>query len=135
MTIPTALESRWIAVQAGISRGCIETRQSLTEMAYLVGQAVLPAIYIVALMATSKRAVPGMDFSLSTMLLPSLLGMSVVFGGISGPASAIAVDLDEGTLLRAKATPNGLLGYLVGKIVMVVLTTILSLIAILIPGA
>ena len=77
---------------------------------------------------------PGTDFALVTMVLPSLLGMTIVYGGLSGPAPSITADREDGTLLRAKATPNGMLGYLIGKIVMFALTTLLSLIAIVIPG-
>jgi ABC-2 type transport system permease protein len=36
--------------------------------------------------------------------------------------------------LRAKATPNGILGYLIGKIVVFALTTLLGLMTIVIPG-
>ena len=77
---------------------------------------------------------PARTSPLVTMVLPSLLGMTIVFGGLSGPAPSITADREDGTLLRAKATPNGMLGYLVGKIVMFALTTLLSLIAIVIPG-
>jgi ABC-2 type transport system permease protein len=78
--------------------------------------------------------VPGTDFPLGTMVLPSILGMSIAYGGLSGPAASLTADREDGTLLRAKATPNGMLGYLVGKIVVFALTTLLGLIAIVIPG-
>jgi ABC-2 type transport system permease protein len=81
------------------------------------------------------KNVPGTDFSVSAMVLPSLLGMSIAFGGLVGPASTIAIDREDGTLLRAKATPNGMLGYLVGKIVMFALTTLVGIIAVLVAGS
>jgi ABC-2 type transport system permease protein len=80
------------------------------------------------------KTLPGTDFAVVTMVLPSLLGMSIAYGGLSAPAGSITADGEDGTLLRAKATPNGMLGYLVGKIVMFALTTLLSIIAIVIPG-
>src|SRR5687767_9046445 len=134
MTTTTALDIRWAAVRAGLFRGWIETRQNLTDTAYVLSHAIPPVLYVVVLLFMRGQTVPGTDFALCTMLLPSLLGMSLVFGGLAGPTAVITADREDGTLLRAKATPNGMLGYLVGKIVMFASTTLLSLIAILIPG-
>ena len=130
----TALDTRWAAVRAGLSRGWIETRQNLTETAYIVGHAIVPVAYIAILLFIRGMTVPGTDFALGTMVLPSLLGMTIVYGGLSGPVPSITADREDGTLLRAKATPNGMLGYLIGKIVMFALTTLVDLIAIVIPG-
>jgi ABC-2 type transport system permease protein len=137
MSTTIALDSRWAAVGAGLSRGWTETRQNLTETAYVIGHAIPPVMYIAVLLFMNwkvQKTLPGTDFSVVTMVLPSLLGMTIAFGGLSGPATAITADREDGTLLRAKATPNGMLGYLVGKIVMFALTTLLSIIAIVIPG-
>ncbi len=138
MTTTTALDTRWTAVRAGLSRGWIETRQNLTETAYVVGHAIPPLAYVGVLLFMRRIAhgqtLPGTDFAVVTMVLPSLLGMEIVFGGLSRPAPSITADREDGTLLRAKATPNGMLGYLVGKIVMFALTTLLTLVAIVIPG-
>src|SRR5688572_4955324 len=134
MTSTTSLDARWAAVRAGLSRGRIETRQNLTETIYVIGHLLPPVAIVAVLLFMRGKNVPGTDFALGTMVLPSLLGMTIVFGGISGPAPSIAADLEDGTLLRAKATPNGMLGYLVGKIVMFALTTLLGLMAIVIPG-
>jgi ABC-2 type transport system permease protein len=89
---------------------------------------------VVVLLFMRGSTVPGTDFALGAMVLPSLVGMSIGFGGLTGPASTIAVDREDGTLLRAKATPNGMVGYLVGKILMFGLTTAVSLIALVIPA-
>ena len=134
MTTTAALDARGAAVRAGLSRGWIETRQNLTETAYLFGHVIPAVAYVAVLLFMRGRTLPGTDFDLITMVLPGLLGMTIVFGGLSVPAPSITSDREDGTLLRAKATPNGMLGYLVGKIVMFALTTLLSLIAIVIPG-
>ena len=134
MTTTTALDTRWAAVRAGLSRGWIETRQNLTETVNVISHALPPVVYVAVLLFMRGKTLPGRDFALVTMVLPSLLGMSIAYGGLSRPAGSITADREDGTLLRAKATPNGMLGYLVGKIVMFALTTLLSLIAIVIPG-
>ncbi len=134
MTTPTPLDARWTAARAGLFRGWIETGQSLTETATVISHLLPPVIYVGVLLSTRGKTVPGTDFALSAVMLPSLLGMSITFGGFSAPATVIATDREDGTLLRAKATPNGMLGYLVGKIVMCALTTLLGLFVLVIPG-
>lgn len=124
-----------VAVRAGLYRGWIETRQSFTETANIIGY-VIPAVsYVIVLIMLRGKTVPGTEFSLGTMVLPSLLSMSVVFGGISGPTAAIVADREDGTLLRAKATPYGMLGYLVGKITLFALTTLISFATVALVGA
>ncbi len=134
MTTANALDARRAAVRAGLSRGWIETRQNFTEIAYVIGHAIPLVGYVAVLLFLRGKNVPGTDFAFATMVLPGLLGMTIVYGGLSAPAPSITADREDGTLLRAKATPNGMVGYLVGKIVMFALTTLLSLIAIVIPG-
>jgi ABC-2 type transport system permease protein len=95
---------------------------------------MFPVIYAIVLLFMRDSTVPGTDFALGAMVLPSLVGMSIAFGGLMGPAGTIAVDREDGTLLRSKATPNGMLGYLVGKIVMFSFTMLVSLAALAIPG-
>ena len=53
---------------------------------------------------------PGTTFSLGTLALPSMLGMNVALGGMLGMIQLLTVDREDGTLLRAKATPNGMAG-------------------------
>jgi ABC-2 type transport system permease protein len=71
--------------------------------------------------------VPGTDFSLGSRTLPSALGMGIAFGGLVTTAMTLTIEREDGTLLRAKATPNGMVGYLIGKIVLVSGMGILSL--------
>ena len=134
----TALDARWAAAQAGLSRGWIETRQSLTETANVVGQVIPPVANLAVLLfiraVTRGKTVPGTDFPIVAMILPSLLGMTIAYGGFCAPAVSITADREDGTLLRAKATPNGMLGYIVGKVVMFGSTTLLGVLAIVLPG-
>ncbi|GAB2463553.1 ABC transporter permease [Promicromonospora xylanilytica] len=134
MTTATQAEARWAAVRAGLSRGWLETKYSIQEPGDLVWNLAFPVIYLVVLLFMRGSTVPGTDIALGAMVLPSLVGMSIGFGGLTGPASTIVVDREDGTLLRAKATPNGMIGYLVGKILMFALTTVVSLVALVIPA-
>lgn len=129
MITTTALDARWAAVRAGFSRGWIETRQAAI-MNYLLP----PVVYAGMVLWMRGKTVPGTDFALAAMVLPSVLGISIAIGAFTGPATGIAIDAEDGTLLRAKATPNGMLGYIVGKIVRCALTTLILLLGLVIPG-
>jgi ABC-2 type transport system permease protein len=81
------------------------------------------------------KTVPGTDFSLGAMSIPSVIGMQVAFGGLVILATVLIIVCEDGTLLRAKATPNGMLGYLVGKVLTVSGMSLVSLAIVLVPGA
>lgn len=130
----SAFEARREAALAGLSRGWIETRHVLTDTASVIWYFAFPVIYAIVLLIMGGKTVPGTEFALGAMVLPSLIGMTIAFGGLMGPAGTIAVDREDGTLLRAKATPNGMVGYLVGKIVMFALTTMASVVLLVIPA-
>jgi ABC-2 type transport system permease protein len=134
MSATTVRDPRWAAVRAGLYCGWIETRQAYTQPASLLFYLTVRVMYAVALVWMRGKTVPGTHFALGAMVLPSLLGMSIAFGGLAGPATAIAYDREDGTLLRAKATPNGMLGYLTGKIMKFALTTLIGIFLMVIPG-
>jgi ABC-2 type transport system permease protein len=122
------------AVGAGLGRGGIELRQTLTNAQDMWNYVFRPTVFLVVMYFLRGKTVPGTDFSLGAMSIPSVVGMQVAFGGLVVPAAVLIIEREDGTLLRAKATPNGMLGYLVGKIVTVSGMTLVTLAIILVPG-
>ena len=122
------------AVGAGLGRGRIELRQTLTNAQDMWNYVFRPTVFLVVMYFLRGKTVPGTDFSLGAMSIPSVVGMQVAFGGLVVPAAVLIIEREDGTLLRAKATPNGMLGYLVGKIVTVSGMTLVTLAIILVPG-
>lgn len=121
-------------VVAGLGRGGIELRQTLTNAQDMWNYVFRPTVFLVVMYFLRGKTVPGTDFSLGAMSIPSVVGMQVAFGGLVVPAAVLIIEREDGTLLRAKATPNGMLGYLVGKIVRVSGMTLVTLAIILVPG-
>jgi ABC-2 type transport system permease protein len=78
--------------------------------------------------------VPGTTFSLGSLTLPSVIGLNFAMGGMLGVTGLLVVDREDGTLLRAKATPGGMTGYVIGKITLISATTLIGLVATLIIG-
>ncbi|NGM11436.1 ABC transporter permease [Verrucosispora sioxanthis] len=123
-----------VAARAGLSRGRIELRQSFTNAETLWGYLFPTVVLLVVMFFLRGAKVPGTEFSLGAQTLPSTLGMTVAFGGLVTMASILTVEREDGTLLRAKATPNGMFGYLISKITLVSGMTLVSVALLLVPG-
>src|SRR5262249_1895536 len=96
---------------------------------------IFPAVALTVVMIFMRHAtVPGTNFSLGSRTLPSTLGVGIAFGGLVNLAQQLTVEREDGTLLRAKAVPNGILSSLVGKIVPVSGMLVIGLVLQLIPG-
>jgi ABC-2 type transport system permease protein len=77
---------------------------------------------------------PGTNFSLGAATVPSVLGAGLAFSGMLAMAGQLTVEREDGTLLRAKATPNGMIGYLIGKVCAVSAMALVGLLLTLIPS-
>jgi ABC-2 type transport system permease protein len=122
------------AARAGVARGRIELRQTLTNVQDLWNYLFPTVILLVVMFFMRGSSVPGTNFSLGSRTLPSVLGMGIAFGGLVTMAMVLTIEREDGTLLRAKAIPNGMLGYLIGKIVLVSGMGLVSLALQLVPG-
>lgn len=72
--------------------------------------------------------------SYTTLALPSIVGAWIAFGMVIGPAYALAMEREDGTLLRAKTIPYGMVGHVSGHVVSNVLALVPSLSLVIIPG-
>jgi len=106
-----------VAARAGLSRGWIEFRQTLTTPRDLISILITTGTFLAVMIWTRHTHVPGTHFSLGTATLVSVLALDVVYYGVVNMGDLIVVEREDGTLLRAKAIPNGMLGYLLGKVV------------------
>ncbi|RSN05365.1 ABC transporter [Streptomyces sp. WAC 05977] len=121
------------SVRLGVRRGWLEARQMMTNREDLFNTFLFPAIFIIVMFFMRDSKLPGTEFSLGAATVPSVLGASIVFSGMLGMAGVLAVEREDGTLLRAKATPNGMIGYLVGKVVTVSFNTVIGILLVLVP--
>ncbi|WP_053716381.1 ABC transporter permease [Saccharothrix sp. NRRL B-16348] len=121
------------ALRAGGRRGLIELRQSLTNGADLWNHAFWPVLMLVVTFFLRDVSFGQTGFSVGALALPSILGMNAAMAMVT-MSQLLTADREDGTLLRAKATPNGMLGYLVGKLVSVAGGLVIDLSIFLIPG-
>jgi len=129
------MNAGWVAARAGVRRGWIELKHTFTTPNDLVTQLVFTAILLTVMLWTRTTTVPGTGFSLGTAMLASMIGMNVGFNGMATLGGILTIEREDGTLLRAKATPNGMTGYLIGKVVTVSGTILISVVITLITGA
>ena len=124
------------AVRSGVYRGWTEFMQSLRspqDQGFFLFMALVILGYLF-LNRNDTVEFAGSSLSYPTVALPSILGGLVAFGMIIGPAYALAMEREDGTLLRARAVPYGVVGHVSGHVVANILGLIPSFAVILIPG-
>jgi ABC-2 type transport system permease protein len=122
------------AVRAGFARGWIESRNYFRSHDELFWNIFLAVVFAVVLFFQRNSVVEGTNQSLASVVLPSILGMTVAWGGLSGAAGILAIEREDGTLLRAKTIPHGMVGYVVAKVIMTAVTSAVTVIIILAAG-
>lgn len=122
------------AVRLGLRRGWIEFVQSVRssqDQGFYLFTAFLAVGY---LFLGRNTEVDGTDLLLPSVALPSILGALIAFGVVVGPAYALAMEKEDGTLLRHKAVPHGLAGYFTGQLVFQTLSLLPQMVVILVPS-
>ncbi|WP_350278061.1 ABC transporter permease [Kribbella sp. HUAS MG21] len=122
-----------VSIRVGLRRGMVELRQSFTNGPELVSHFLWPVLMLVALFFLRERDFGATGFLLGALALPSILGMNAAMGMVS-MSQQLTADREDGTLLRAKSLPNGMVGYLVGKVVSVAGGLVADLTILLVPG-
>lgn len=123
------------AIRVGVGRGVAEFRQSLRSSQDWSFYLVVGLGTLVFLWVNRANPVGHDGLLVPTFALPSILGASVVFGGIIGPAFQLAIEREDGTLLRAKGIPHGVTGYIAGQTVFQTLSMLPMLAVVLVPSA
>ena len=123
----------WTALRAGRSRGLVELRQSVTNGGDLFNHFFWPVLMLITLWFLRDRQFGASGFPLGALALPSILGMNTAMAMVS-MSQQLTADREDGTLLRAKAIPNGMLGYLTGKLISVSGGLLIELAIFLLPA-
>lgn len=120
------------AVRLGLARSWIEFKQFLTSPQDIMWTFGITIILLIVVWFQRDSEIEGVSLALLT--LPSLLGFTIASGGFMGTAGQLSYDREDGTLLRAKAIPQGIVGYLVSRILYVIYSTFMSLVILLVPA-
>ncbi|MFW3170124.1 ABC transporter permease [Geodermatophilus sp. CPCC 206100] len=123
------------AVRLGARRGWTEfllSLRSAQDQGFYLFMGVATLVY---LWFNRDSEVEGTTLLYPSVALPSILAALVAFGVVIGPAFALAMEREDGTLLRHKALPHGMEGYVTGQVVFHSLGLLPTLLVILVPSA
>lgn len=122
------------AVRVGLHRGWTEFVQSLKspqDQGFYLFMAVGVLGY---LFVRRNTVVEEIGMSIPQLSMPSILAALLAFGLVIGPAYQLAMDREDGTLLRAKAVPHGMGGYVTSQLLLHSAGLVPMLVVILLPG-
>jgi ABC-2 type transport system permease protein len=122
------------AIRLGLRRGWTEFVQSVRSTQDQGFYLFTAGLVIGYLFLRRDTEVEGTDLLLPSVALPSILGALVAFGVVIGPAYSLAMEKEDGTLLRHKAVPHGLRGYFTGQLLFQSLNLVPQMLVILIPA-
>ncbi|MFA9445806.1 ABC transporter permease [Egicoccus sp. AB-alg6-2] len=122
------------AVRVGARRGWHEFLLSLKSPQDQGFYLVMALGILTFLWFNRDNELEGTGLFLPTYAMPSILGGLIAFSMVIGPAYALAMEREDGTLLRATAVPRGLVGYVTGQIVLHSASLVPTFLAILVPG-
>jgi len=83
----------------------------------VLGWLLFPALGLFVLHFLRGTEVMGSEVSLAQLGIPGVLAMALISGGMMGVAGQLLAEREDGTLLRAKAIPNGVLSHLMGNMI------------------
>lgn len=114
----------------GLLQARIELVNRFTSWSAL-GNLVVPIVLVLIYSVVDIRGTIGVD-SVRTIVAGSAVALLFVnsFVGIAGE---LVTEQDDGTMLRVRMLPNGLSAHLIGKVVSLLVTSLLTLLLILIP--
>jgi ABC-2 type transport system permease protein len=120
-------------LRTGWTRGRVELRQSFTNGADLFSHFLWPGLMVATMFFIRDLPFGSSGLLLGMLALPSILGMNAATGTIS-MSQQLTADREDGTLLRAKATPHGMPAYLIGKVISVSGGLLADLVIFLVPA-
>ncbi|MBB6118479.1 ABC transporter permease [Nocardiopsis algeriensis] len=122
------------AVRAGLSRGLIEIKASLSNPAELLsGYLLMPAIFItIVFLLGDGEGEAGA--TAGSFVMVGGITMLLVMLGTATVTQVLGSEREDGTLLRARCVPDGMVGYAVAKTAHLAGMAALCLALMIVPG-
>lgn len=123
------------AVRVGLKRGWHEQVLSLRS-SQDQGFYVFMALVTVGYMFWQRNnVIEEIGLSVPQIILPTVIAVVIAFGIVVGPAYQIAMEREDGTVLRLKTAPGGIVAYSVGQVVLHITSVVPTLVIIVVPAA
>ncbi|MCX4666006.1 ABC transporter permease [Streptomyces sp. NBC_01381] len=122
------------ALTAGFDRGVLELRQLLRSPREVFTQLSTPLMFIV-LGSVLDGDIPGSTVPMAELMVAGGVATMVIQAGLLTLTQALAVEREDGTLLRVKTLPGGIRAYLIAKTFVMVVTALGGAALMLLGGA
>lgn len=121
------------AVSLGLARTGLEVRQFTRERTSMVFTFAFPIIMLVIFGSVfSAEIAPGVSFR--QYFTAGMLATGIVLSSFQSLAISIAIERDDGTLKRLRGTPMPPMAYFLGKIGLVIVTSLVQAAVLLVAG-
>lgn len=124
---PAAMSGIQTAVRGAFRQARIELRIQMSSW-YVLSYVFFPAIGLFVLHFLQGQQVMGTNISLAQIGIPGVLTMTLLSTGLMGVAGQLITQREDGTLLRARAIPNGMLSHLMASVLVYTAMSLLTVI-------
>lgn len=123
------------AIGLGLHRGWAEFLLALRSIQDQAFYLIMAAAVVGYLWINRDVHIAGTELLLPQFAMPGILGGILAFTLIIGPAGQLAQEREDGTLLRMRAVPRGIIAYYFGQMLQHSLSILPMLLVILVPSA
>jgi len=114
------------AWRIGVSRGVVEVKQFFRERSGAAFTFVFPTVILLAFGAVASGTVAGTGVSVKQYFTPGMIAFGITFTSFGILGIGIAVERDQGTLKQLALSPMPRSAYLIGKIILVLVTSVVQ---------
>lgn len=122
------------AIKIGAKRGWHEQVLSLKSTQDQTFYLFFAVVTLVYMYVNRNNTIDGLDLTIPQVALPTIVAAAVTFGLIVGPAQQIAMEREDGTVLRVLSAPRGSIAYATGHFVLNVTSLLPTLAVIMLPS-
>ncbi|MDD9206981.1 ABC transporter permease [Georgenia sp. 10Sc9-8] len=122
------------AARAGVRRGWTEFTKSLRAPEDIGYYVIGTTVFVVVMFLNRHNEMEGTGLTTAQFMLPGVLAFIVIFTAAFGLATAVTTEREDGTLLRMKSLPHGMVGYVVGQTARTSIEAVFNLVILAIPA-
>ena len=131
-TLEQAAPWRFPVLRISLQRGRIEIRQFFRSKGQIIATFAGPVLLLVMMASVFKFSVSGLNSQ--QIYVTGILGVGVMSSSFQTMGFQVAAERRNGALKRLRGTPMPPVSYFAGKVIMVVVTSLLQAIILLILG-
>ncbi|MBX3029440.1 MAG: ABC transporter permease [Chloroflexi bacterium] len=122
------------AIRAGLSRGVTQFLQILLSREGSANAIIFSSIPLVVFVLMGDARVGDTAVPLAVFAMPGAVAAMIAFGAVLNPAYYLSFEREDGTLLRMRSVPSGMVGYVIGRVTQDAFDTLVGVAIVLVGG-